>query len=158
MIDFIRRKIPGITLRTTIITGHPGETSREFENLKRFIETVKFDRLGVFTYSMEEDTYAARMYKDSIPEKVKKERADELMQLQQSISLRLNQSKIGSIIKVLVDGRVGEYTLSRSEADSPEIDNEVLLKDTKNAPAIGNFCKVLITGAEEFDLYGSLTE
>src|SRR5512133_1745609 len=124
LISFIRKNIPDITLRTTVITGHPGETQKDFNLLKKFIEDVQFDRLGVFTYSEEEDTFAAKHYKDTIPEKVKKERADELMTIQQNIYFELNNNKIGSVVKVIVDGREGEYFTARSEADSPEIDNE----------------------------------
>jgi ribosomal protein S12 methylthiotransferase len=158
LIDYIRKKIPDITLRTTLIVGHPGETKQEFEKLKRFVETVRFDRLGVFTYSPEEDTYSSKMYRNNVSDKVKKERADHLMERQQSMSLALNNSKIGNTIKVLVDGRAGEYWIGRSEQDSPEIDNEVLITGNKTAPAIGGFYNVRITGAEEFDLYGSLVD
>jgi ribosomal protein S12 methylthiotransferase len=154
LINYIRRKIPDITLRTTLITGHPGETVKEFAELKKFVENVEFDRLGVFTYSPEKDTLAANIYKNKIPERVKKQRADELMALQQSISIKLNNRKIGSLIKVLIDGREGTYFTGRSESDSPEIDNEVLIPLKSSAPVVGNFCKVRITGAEEFDLYG----
>jgi len=157
LIRQIRKLIPDITLRTTLITGHPGESKREFNELKRFVEDVKFDRLGVFTYSAEDDTLAARIYKDHISEKVKKERADELMQIQQSISLNLNHNKIGRLIKVLIDEREGDFYRGRSEADSPEIDNEVLIPVNETAPAIGTFYNVRITGAEEFDLYGEIT-
>lgn len=156
LIEYIRREIPGITLRTTLITGHPGETKKDFNELKKFVETVQFERLGVFTYSAEEDTLAAQLYKDSIPEKIKRERADELMNIQQDISLRKNQRMIGHLIKVLLDGREGEFFTARSESDSPEIDNNVLLVRNETAPAMGNFYKVRITGAEEFDLYGEI--
>ncbi len=156
LIDYLRNKLPDITLRTTLIAGHPGETVRDFRELEKFVETVRFDRLGVFTYSAEEDTYAARMFRDTIPEKVKKERADHLMGIQQSISLDLNYKKIGDSVKVLIDGRAGEYWVGRTEQDSPEIDNEVLITANETAPATGTFKTVRITGAEEFDLYGSL--
>jgi len=156
LIDYIRKEIPDITLRTTLIAGHPGETKKDFEELRNFVEEVKFDRLGVFTYSAEEDTLAARIYKDNIPEKLKKERADELMQIQQGISLELNHNKVGRLIKVLVDGREGAYYKARSEADSPEIDNEVLVNYIQTTPEIGCFYTVQVTGAEEFDLYGEI--
>jgi ribosomal protein S12 methylthiotransferase len=154
LIDFIRKNIPDITLRTTLITGHPGESAKEFSILRRFVESVEFDRLGVFAYSAEEDTYAARNYPDTIPEKVKKMRADELMAAQQKISKKQNDNKIGESIKVLIDRREGEYAVGRSEGDSPEIDNEVLVSNNKTTPVIGQFCQVKITSAEEFDLYG----
>jgi ribosomal protein S12 methylthiotransferase len=156
LIDFIRKEIPTITLRTTLIAGHPGETKREFDKLRKFVEKVEFDRLGVFTYSEEENTPAALLYKDTIPEKVKRERADELMSIQQSISMRLNNNKIGQSFKVLVDGREGDFYTGRGQSDSPEIDNEILIPVQNNQLAIGSFCQVKITGAEEFDLYGEL--
>jgi ribosomal protein S12 methylthiotransferase len=156
LIGFIRKEIPEITLRTTVITGHPGETKAAFAELRRFVEEVEFDRLGVFAYSEEEDTWAARMYKDRIPEKIKKERADELMKLQQSISMKLNYKKIGNSFKVLIDGREGEYFTGRTESDSPEIDNEVLIPISNRDLVIGNFYLTRITGAEEFDIYGEV--
>jgi len=154
LINYIRRKIPDITLRTTLITGHPGETAKEFAELRKFVENVEFERLGVFTYSPEENTLAENLYKNKIPEKVKKLRADELMALQQSISIKLNNRKIGSLIKVLIDRREGSFFTGRSESDSPEIDNEVLIPINSSAPAVGKFCNVRITGAEDFDLFG----
>jgi ribosomal protein S12 methylthiotransferase len=154
LIDFLRAEIPEITLRTTVITGHPGETDKEFLELLRFVERVEFDRLGVFTYSEEEDTWASRKWKDRIPEQVKKDRADEVMRLQQVISKRLNDNKIGRSFKVLIDDRVGEYYRGRTEADSPEVDNEVLIPTAGKLLVTGNFYQTRITGAEEFDLYG----
>jgi ribosomal protein S12 methylthiotransferase len=156
LIDFIRKEIPEITLRTTVITGHPGETSAAFAELRKFVEITMFDRLGVFTYSEEEDTWAARVYKDRISEKIKKERADELIHLQQGISMELNYKKIGNSFKVLIDGREGEYFTGRTESDSPEIDNEILIPASGKDLIIGNFYQTRITGAEEFDLYGEL--
>lgn len=158
LVDFVRKHIPDITLRTTLITGHPGESKKDFDELVDFVEALKFDRLGVFTYSSEEDTLAARIYKDSVPEKIKKERADRLMHLQSQISLELNNRKIGNYVKVLVDGREGEYFIARSEGDSPEIDNEILIHRDTATPAIGTFIQVKITGAEEFDLFGVPSE
>ncbi len=154
LIEYIRKEIPEITLRTTFITGHPGETAVAYKELKRFIETTKFDRLGVFTYSEEEGTWAARKYTDRIPEKTKKARAGELMKLQQKISTELNYNKIGGLFKVLVDGREGEYYTGRTESDSPEIDNEVLIHTANKNLVAGNFYQVRITGAESFDLMG----
>ena len=154
LIDYLRHEIPDIALRTTVITGHPGESEKEFKELLHFVESMEFDRLGVFTYSEEEDTWAARMMKDRIPEKVKKERADELMLLQQSISKRLNLKKLNRSFKVLIDGREGEYHIGRTEFDSPEVDNEVLISSATKKLVPGNFYTVRITGAEEFDLYG----
>jgi ribosomal protein S12 methylthiotransferase len=156
LIDFIRSEIPEITLRTTVITGHPGETDKEFHELMRFVERVAFDRLGVFTYSEEEGTWASRKWKDRIPEQVKNDRADELMQLQQVISKKLNDNKIGRSFKVLIDGREGEYYRGRTEADSPEVDNEVLIPVAGKLLVTGSFYQTRITGAEEFDLYGEV--
>jgi ribosomal protein S12 methylthiotransferase len=156
LIDFLRAEIPEITLRTTVITGHPGETDKEFRELMRFVERVEFDRLGVFTYSEEEDTWASRKWKDRIPEQVKKDRADELMQLQQLISKRLNNNKIGRSFTVLIDEREGEYYRGRTEADSPDVDNEVLIPTAGRPLVIGNFYQTRITGAEEFDLFGAV--
>jgi ribosomal protein S12 methylthiotransferase len=156
LIDNIRKQIPGIALRTTLITGHPGEGKKEFAELRDFVKEVKFDRLGVFTYSEEEDTWAAGNYKDTLPEKLKKDRADELMSIQQEISKELNDKKLGKLIKVLIDSREGEYYIGRSEADSPEVDNEVLIPVTGNALEIGMFYTVRIIRTEDFDLFGEV--
>ncbi|MBN2814408.1 MAG: 30S ribosomal protein S12 methylthiotransferase RimO [Bacteroidales bacterium] len=156
LIDFIRREIPDITLRTTLITGFPGETEKAYSVLREFVEQVQFDRLGVFTYSEEENTPAAQKYSDSIPEKTKHERADELMDIQQGISTMLNNRKIGKSFKVLIDTKDSEYYLGRTEGDSPEIDNEVLLPLNARPLAEGQFYTVKITGAEAFDLMGEV--
>jgi ribosomal protein S12 methylthiotransferase len=156
LIELIRKEIPDITLRTTLITGHPGETEKEYNELVDFVKQIEFERLGIFTYSEEEGTWAAESWKDRIPEKVKKERADYLMSIQQSISSKQNLSKIGTIIKVLVDGREGEYYIGRSASDSPEVDNEVLLPVCEKSVITGNFYPVLIKRAEDFDLYGQV--
>jgi ribosomal protein S12 methylthiotransferase len=158
LIDLIRKEIPGITLRTTLITGYPGEGEKEFSELRHFVEQVEFDRLGVFTYSEEEDTWAAGHYKDDIPVKVKKERAEELMFVQQRISKHLNENKIGSSIKVMIDGREGEFYIARAASDSPEVDNEILIPVSGRQLLTGNFHQIRITGAEEFDLYGETAE
>jgi ribosomal protein S12 methylthiotransferase len=156
LIDAIRSEIPGITLRTTLMTGHPGEGKKEFGELLQFVRDIRFDRLGVFTYSEEEQTWAALHCKDSIPEREKKSRADELMLLQQQISKELNNNKLGLLLKVLIDGREGEYFVGRSEADSPEVDHEVLVTATGNPLETGEFYPVRINRVEEFDLYGSV--
>jgi ribosomal protein S12 methylthiotransferase len=156
LIDFIRGEIPGITLRTTLMTGHPGEGEEEFDELRRFVREVRFDRLGVFAYSEEEDTWAADNYEDSIPSDVKKSRAAELMEMQQEISNQLNLNKINRSIKVLIDRQEGEYYIGRSEADSPEVDNEILVPASGNKLQTGQFYNIKITGAEEFDLYGEV--
>jgi len=156
LIEFIRKEIPGITLRTTLMTGHPGEGETEFQELRQFVDEVRFDRLGVFAYSEEEDTWAAEKYDDSVPPEVKKERAAELMQMQQIISKELNMSKINKSIKVLIDGREGDYYIGRSESDSPEVDNEILIPVSLKKLRAGQFYTVKITAAEEFDLYGEV--
>lgn len=157
MIEKIRETVPGIALRTTLMVGHPGETEEAFEELKEFVRTVRFDRLGVFTYSEEEGTYGARQFKDEIPEAVKANRADEIMQIQQEISAELNQAKIGRKLKVLIDREEGEYFVGRTEYDSPEVDGEVLIKNADNIQ-IGQFYTALITGADEFDLFAEIVE
>jgi ribosomal protein S12 methylthiotransferase len=157
LIDRFRQEVPGLTLRTTLMTGHPGEGEREFEDLLRFVEKVGFDRLGVFTYSEEEDTFGARNFADTIPESVKQQRADRVMDLQRSISLAKNTEKIGQTVRVLIDRREGHYYIGRTEGDSPEVDNEVLVA-TKNTLEPGAFYPVKITEAREFDLIGIITD
>ena len=154
LLSVIRREVPGIALRTTLLTGHPGETEQDFEELERFVAETRFDRLGVFTYSHEEDTYGYNHYSDDIPERVKINRKDRLMQLQQKISNELNNNKIGMLFKVIVDRREGDYFVGRTEHDSPEVDNEVLIKREKQELQIGDFYTVRITEAGEFDLFG----
>ncbi len=149
----IREKIPGVAIRTTLITGHPGETKKDFEELKKFISEFRFERLGVFRYSNEEGTYSYRNYKNSIPEKEKILRASELMEIQQAISLDINRSKIDKAVRVIIDRREGEYFIGRTEADSPEVDQEVLIKSNFRLLP-GQFYNVLIKSAAEFDLYG----
>lgn len=156
LIRFIRREIPGITLRTTLMTGHPGEGEDEFAELKQFVREVRFDRLGVFAYSEEEDTFSADKYDDSVPQDVKNARSAELMELQQGISKELNVNKIDKSIKVLIDRKEGEYYTGRSESDSPEVDNEILIPADHKKLHTGKFYQVKITGAEEFDLYGKV--
>ena len=150
----LRDKVPGVAVRTTVMTGYPGETEEEFEELVEFIRTFRFDRLGVFPYSHEEDTPAAAL-KDDIPAEVKRARADMIMELQQDISLEINQSRVGEIYRVLIDREEDEYLVGRTEYDSPEVDNEVLIKKPVDAGP-GTFIQVKITGADAFDLYGSL--
>jgi ribosomal protein S12 methylthiotransferase len=150
-----REKIPDVAIRTTILTGFPGETEEAFTELLDFIGSFRFERLGVFPYSHEEDTPAYRNLKDQIPDRVKAKRAGTLMDLQQSISLQLNEQKVGRTLKVLIDRREGEYFVGRSQYDSPEVDNEVLVN---YSPALhpGRFYQVRITAAGEFDLYGEI--
>lgn len=154
LIDSIRERIPDITLRTTLIVGHPGETDAHFAETYDFVERMRFDRLGVFTYSHEDDTHSFSMA-DSVPTDIKQERADELMDLQQGISHELNQRKVGQTYKVLFDRREGGYLIGRTEADSPEVDNEVLVPANQYIQ-LGDFANVRISRAEEFDLYGDV--
>jgi ribosomal protein S12 methylthiotransferase len=157
LLNKFREKIPDVAIRTTILTGFPGETEEAFKELLDFIGTFRFDRLGVFTYSHEEDTPAYRYLEDRIPDRVKAKRAGTLMDKQQSVSLQLNEQKVGRIFKVLIDRREGGYFIGRSQYDSPEVDNEVLVKYNPSMDT-GRFYQVRITGAGEFDLYGELEQ
>jgi ribosomal protein S12 methylthiotransferase len=152
LIKKLRDEVPGLTLRSTLLVGHPGEGEKEFEELKRFVSEVKFDRLGVFTYSEEEDTYAASTFKDSLSPSAKQKRADSIMKLQQGISEEKNAEKINSTIKVIIDRKEGDYWIGRSEGDSPEVDNEVLVSTNKKLN-IGEFYQVKVTSADLFDLF-----
>ena len=156
LLDKIRKEIPDVALRTTIMAGHPGESEKDFRALKQFISEIQFDRLGVFTYSYEENTYSYNHYKDSIPEKLKEDRKNEILEIQESISMHLNYNKIGKLFKVIVDGREGEYFTGRTEYDSPEIDNEVIITNTDKEIKTGEFYQVKITDAETYDLFGEL--
>jgi ribosomal protein S12 methylthiotransferase len=153
LIKRIRDKVPGIAIRTTLITGYLGETKEEFEELKDWVKEMQFERLGVFTYSHEENTRAYNLV-DNIPEKVKKQRADSIMKIQSKISLLHNQKLIGKTLKVLIDRKEGKHFIGRTEYDSPEVDNEVLIDAQKHYLRIGNFAEVKIKGASEYDLRG----
>jgi len=156
LIKNIRAVVPEIAIRTTLIAGYPGETEEDFQEMYDFVERSRFDRLGVFTYSHEDNTHAFN-FEDDVPEEVKKERADKIMELQSGISYELNQLKIGKTFKVLFDRVEGDYFIGRTEFDSPEVDNEVLVK--KNAETyvrLGDFANVKITNADHYDLYGDL--
>jgi ribosomal protein S12 methylthiotransferase len=155
LIHTIREKVPGISLRTTLIAGHPGETEAEFEEMYGFVEKMRFDRLGIFTYSHEDQTHSYTMA-DDVPAEVKQERADEIMALQEGISAELNEKKVGQTFKVLFDRKEGGYFIGRTESDSPEVDNEVLVDATKYNIRLGDFASVRITSAAEFDLYGEI--
>lgn len=155
-VNQIRDKVPGISIRTTLIAGYPGETEKDHEEMMRWVEETKFERLGIFTYSHEENTHAFSL-KDDVSEKTKRKRADAVMALQQEISYTLNQQKIGKEFNVLFDRKEGGYFIGRTEFDSPDVDNEVLVKATDtNYVRIGDFAKVKITSASDFDLYGEL--
>ena len=151
-----RKEVPGVAIRTTMLVGHPGEGEKEFEELKEFIKDFRFDRLGVFPYSHEEGTYGFQHFKDEIPENIKQQRADELMQIQEGISAELNKTKIGKEFKVLIDREEGGYFIGRTEFDSPEVDNEVLINKDDKELIPGNFYPVKITKATEYDLFGEV--
>lgn len=156
LVNKIRDKVPGIALRTTLIAGYPGETEKDHEEMLRWVEDTKFERLGIFTYSHEENTHAYSL-KDDVSEKTKRKRADAVMAIQQEISYKLNQQKIGQTFKVLFDRKEGEYFIGRTEFDSPDVDNEVLVKaDNETYVRVGDFANVQITEASDFDLYGKL--
>ncbi|HNR86623.1 MAG TPA: 30S ribosomal protein S12 methylthiotransferase RimO [Taishania sp.] len=153
----IREKIPNIAIRTTLIAGYPGETEEDFQEMYTFVEKMKFDRLGIFTYSHEENTHAYN-FEDDVPEEVKKQRADAIMELQSGISYELNQQKVGKTFKVLFDRVEGDYFIGRTEFDSPEVDNEVLVKKSEHFVRIGDFALVEITSADHYDLYGKVVD
>ena len=153
LLRMIREKVPGIAIRTTMIAGHPGETQEDFEALMEFVSESRFERMGVFAYSHEENTHSYTMA-DDVPDEVKQSRLDELMALQQGISLELNSGKIGKTYKVLVDRKEGGNFIGRTESDSPEVDNEVIIESPGDYLRIGDFVQVKINGATEFDLTG----
>lgn len=156
LIDAIRQKVPGIALRTTLIAGFPGETEQDFEEMMAFVERSRFDRLGIFTYSHEENTHAFSMT-DDVPDAIKQERADAIMELQSGISYELNQAKIGNTYKTLFDRVEGEYFIGRTEYDSPEVDNEVRVLRTPDLYVpLGEFSTVKILTADHYDLYGRI--
>ncbi len=152
LIDTFRENIPGVALRTTLITGYPGETEEDFKKLEEFVSKAQFDRLGVFGYSHEEDTPAYEM-EDNVSEQVKEERVGRLMELQEGISLELNKKKIGKTLKTIIDREEGDYYVGRSQYDSPEVDNEILVHKNNGHLKVGNFYETEVTGAEVFDLY-----
>jgi ribosomal protein S12 methylthiotransferase len=157
LVQAIRQKVPGIALRTTLIAGYPGETEADFQEMYDWVERSKFDRLGIFTYSHEENTHAFN-FKDSVPKKLKQKRADAIMELQSGISYALNQNKIGQQYNVLFDRTEGDYFIGRTEFDSPEVDNEVLVKKTDGYIRLGDFTRIEITDADHYDLYGKIIE
>lgn len=156
LIKEIRKRVPDIHLRTTLLVGFPGETNEDFEELKDFVREMKFDRMGAFSYSEEEGTYSALHYEDDVPEEIKRRRLDELMAIQQEISTELEAKKIGRTIKVIIDRKEGDYYIGRTEFSSPEVDPEVLIKAEPSKLRVGNFYQVLVTDSDEFDLYGEV--
>jgi len=157
LVNQIRDKVPNIAMRTTLICGYPGETERDFEEMKNWVEETKFDRLGCFTYSHEEKTHAHDLI-DDVPQETKEQRVEDIMEIQQAISFDLNQQKTGNTYKVLVDKKEGDYFIGRTEFDSPEVDNEVLLHASENYATIGTFVNARIDRAEDFDLYGTIVK
>ncbi len=156
LLERMRKDVPGIHLRTTLITGHPGETEEDFKEMLEFVKDMRFERLGVFPYSHEEDTHAYRTYKDDVPEEVKQERADIIMQTQEQISWEINQEKIGKEFKVIIDRKEEDYFIGRTEFDSPEVDPEVLIPVESAELKTGAFYQVNITDAEAYDLFGEV--
>mgnify|MGYP000011409143 FL=1 len=153
LVNQIRDKVPNIALRTTLICGYPGETEQDFEEMKNWVADTKFDRLGCFTYSHEEKTHAHSLV-DDVPEEVKQQRVEDIMDIQQEISLTKNQEKVGQTFKVLIDKKEGDFFVGRTQYDSPEVDNEVLIDASKHYVPVGSFTEISIDRAEDFDLYG----
>ncbi|RIA10338.1 SSU ribosomal protein S12P methylthiotransferase [Flavobacteriaceae bacterium MAR_2010_72] len=150
-----RKSVPNMTIRTTLIVGYPGETEADFQELKQWVRDMRFERLGCFTYSHEENTHAYNL-EDDVPEEIKQVRANDIMELQSQISWELNQEKIGREIKVVIDRKEGNYFVGRTEFDSPDVDNEVLIDASKTYLKTGEFAKVRITEAADFDLYAEV--
>jgi len=150
-----RETVPEMTIRTTLIVGYPGETEEDFQTLKNWVADMRFERLGCFTYSHEENTHAYNL-EDDVPEDLKIQRANEIMELQSQISWELNQQKIGKEFKVVIDRKDGNYFVGRTEYDSPDVDNEVLIDATKIYLKTGDFYTVKITEAADFDLYATI--
>ncbi len=157
LVNSIRDKVPNIAMRTTLICGYPGETDQDFEEMKSWVEETRFERLGCFTYSHEEKTHAHRLV-DDVPSEVKEYRVEEIMNSQQEISLEKNERKIGNSYKVLIDKKEGDYFVGRTEYDSPEVDNEVLLDAAVDYAGLGSFVTVKIDRADDFDLYGHIVK
>ncbi|HFA49033.1 MAG TPA: 30S ribosomal protein S12 methylthiotransferase RimO [Bacteroidetes bacterium] len=157
LVRLAKEKVPGIAIRTTMLVGFPGETEEEFQELCDFVAEMKFERMGVFQYSHEENTIAHAL-PDDVPDEIKAERANRLMEIQQEISLQKNQEKVNQTLKVLFDRKEGAYFVGRTEFDSPEVDNEVLVNAAENYVRIGDFAEVLITEAADYDLFGKIVK
>ena len=153
----IRQEVPGIFIRTTLMTGHPGETAEDFEELCEFVREMRFERLGVFPYSHEDDTWCDRHYQDDVPEEIKRKRAGRIMQIQAGIAEEIGRSQIGQVVKVLIDRQEEEYYVGRTEHDSPEVDPEVLIPGERTLQ-VGEFYRMVITGADEYDLFAEIRE
>lgn len=155
LIERMRREVPGIHIRTTLMVGFPGETDEDFEELKEFVKWARFERMGAFAYSEEEGTYSEKHFKDDVPEDVKQSRLDKIMRIQQNISADLEAEKVGKVMKVIIDRKEGDYYVGRTEFCSPEVDPEVLIPVSDQQLKTGEFYDVRITDSEEFDLYGT---
>ncbi|NRD22863.1 30S ribosomal protein S12 methylthiotransferase RimO [Winogradskyella litoriviva] len=155
LINEFRAIVPEMTIRTTLIVGYPGETEAHFEELKQWVKDMRFERLGCFTYSHEENTHAYNL-EDDVPEDVKIQRANDIMEIQSQISWELNQAKIGQVFKVVIDRKEGNYFVGRTEFDSPDVDNEVLIDASKTYLKTGEFATIKVIEAEDFDLYGEV--
>ena len=154
LIEKIRSEVPGIHLRTTMLVGHPEETEQDFEELKEFVRWARFERLGAFAYSHEEGTYAHKNYTDNIPDEIKQQRLGELMDIQQRIAAEINAAKTGSILKVIIDRKEGDYFIGRTEFDSPEVDPEVMIPADTKGVRVGEFYQATIVDATDFELFG----
>jgi ribosomal protein S12 methylthiotransferase len=157
LIHKIREQVPGIAVRTTLISGYPGESEQDHAEMLEWVEEMRFDRLGVFTYSHEENTHAFN-FEDDVPEELKKQRAEEIMELQSGISHEINQSRVGKTLKVMIDRVEGHDYIGRTEYDSPEVDNEVIIPKSSDYARIGDFAEVKITDCAPYDLYGTLLD
>lgn len=155
LLKAFREAVPEMTIRTTLIVGYPGETEENFQELKQWVSNMRFERLGCFTYSHEENTHAYNL-EDNVPEDIKQDRANQIMEIQSQISWELNQAKIGQTLKVVIDRKEGNYFVGRTEFDSPDVDNEVLIDASKTYLKTGEFTTVTITDAADFDLYGEV--
>jgi ribosomal protein S12 methylthiotransferase len=157
LVEQLRKEVPGIHIRTTLMVGFPGETEDDFNELIEFTKWARFERMGAFSYSEEEGTYSEKNYEDDVPEDVKQRRLDKLMRVQQNISAELEADKIGTIQRVIIDRREGDYYIGRTEYCSPEVDPEVLIPSDEKPLTVGEFYDVRITDSEEFDLYATTT-
>ena len=158
LVEKLRTSIPDIALRTTLLVGYPGETEEDFAELMEFVRETKFDRLGVFPYSEEEGTYSATRLKDDVPEEVKHDRVDRIMRLQERVSLENNARRVGQTMRVIIDRKEGDFYIGRSEYDSPEVDQELIIESFGKRLMRGRFYNVVVTDCEDYDLYAELTE
>ena len=156
LVERLRSKVPGLALRTTLLTGYPGETERDFAELEQFVRDVRFERLGVFAYSEEEGTYSARRLRDDVSEEVKRERAERIMAVQNEIARENNLRRVGVVERTVIDSRQGDFYVGRSQYDSPEVDQEILIPAAGRRLLRGRFYDVRITSAADYDLYGEV--